>query len=152
MPIYKNLLIRCPAGNTNAYIWSAWGWLEFKTGNLSRARKLFDAATVVDESHACAWHKWGSLEKSAGNYLRARDLWMAGIQRCRRRPKAQNAYLYNGLAVMAAQLGRVQEARAWFEEGTRSLEGAASVALWQVRRSQARLGWGHHSWGRPPSL
>ncbi len=32
------------------------------------------------------------------------------------------------------QVGRVQEARAWFEEGTRTLEGAASVALWQVGR------------------
>jgi len=119
-------------GNTNPYIWSAWGWLEFKTGNVARARKLFDAATVVDEAHACAWHKWGTLEKSQGNYLRARDLFMQGIQRCRRRPQAQNAYLYNALAVMAAQLGRVAEARAWFEEGTRTLEGAASVALWQA--------------------
>jgi hypothetical protein len=64
------------AGNTNPYIWSAWGWLEFKTGNVSRARKLFDAATVVDDTHACAWHKWGLMEKSEGNYLRARDLWM----------------------------------------------------------------------------
>lgn len=26
----------------------------------------------------------------------------------------------------------MEEARAWFEEGTRTLEGAASVALWQV--------------------
>lgn len=43
---------------------------------MARARKLFDAATVVDETHACAWHKWGMLEKSQGNYLRARDLFM----------------------------------------------------------------------------
>jgi hypothetical protein len=35
--------------------------------------------------------------------------------------QAQNAYLYNALAVMAGKLGRVQEARAWFEEGTRTL-------------------------------
>lgn len=33
---------------------------------------------------------------------------------------------------MASQVGRVEEARAWFEEGTRTLEGAASVALWQA--------------------
>lgn len=55
-----------------------------------------------------------------------------GIQRCRRKTQSQNAYLYNALAVMAAELGRVEEARAWFEEGTRTLEGAASVALWQA--------------------
>ncbi len=39
-------------------------------------RKLYDAAIVVDETHACAWHKWGMLERDEGNYLRARDLWM----------------------------------------------------------------------------
>ncbi len=169
----------------NAYIWSAWGWLEFKTGNIARARQLFDAATVVDDTHACAWHKWGLLEKSEGNYLRARDLWMKvrvrsacvcvcvcvchvcyvttgthvrhtvqlltrdththththctprvwclqGIQRCRRKQQASNAYLYNALAVMAAELKRVAEARAWFDEGTSTVEGVASVALWQA--------------------
>jgi hypothetical protein len=42
------------------------------TGNVSRARKLFDAAIVVDETHAAAWHKWGMLEMRQGNYLRAR--------------------------------------------------------------------------------
>ncbi|KAG1665983.1 hypothetical protein FOA52_010081 [Chlamydomonas sp. UWO 241] len=118
--------------NNSPYIWSAWGWLEFKTGNIAAARKLFDAAVVVDETHACAWHKWGMLERSEGNYMRARDLWMQGIQKCRRRSQSQNAYLYNALAVMAAQVGRVEEARAWFEEGTRTLEGGASVALWQA--------------------
>lgn len=63
-------------GNTNPYIWSAWGWLEAQTGNADRARKLYDAAVVVDGTHACAWHKWGMLEKAQGNYARARDLWM----------------------------------------------------------------------------
>ncbi|GIL88660.1 hypothetical protein Vretimale_17253 [Volvox reticuliferus] len=119
-------------GNTNPYIWSAWGWLEALTGNPDRARKLYDAAVVVDGTHACAWHKWGMLEKNQGNYTRARDLWMQGIQRCRRKPQSQNAYLYNALGCMAAQLGQLGEARAWFEEGTRTAEGAASVALWQA--------------------
>ncbi|GAX83851.1 hypothetical protein CEUSTIGMA_g11276.t1 [Chlamydomonas eustigma] len=119
-------------GNNSPFIWSAWGWLEFKTGNVSAARKLYDAAVLIDETHACAWHKWGVLERSEGNYLRARDLWMQGISRCRKKPRNQNAYLYNALAVMAAQVGKVEEARAWFEEGTRTLEGAASVALWQA--------------------
>ena len=118
--------------NNSPFIWSAWGWLEFKTGHASQARKLFDAAVVVDETHSCAWHKWGMLERSEGNFMRARDLWMQGIQKCRKKPHSSIAYLYNSLAVMAAQVGRVEEARAWFEEGTRSMEGAASVALWQA--------------------
>jgi hypothetical protein len=66
---------------------------------VDRARQLYDAATVVDSSHACAWHKWGLLEKSEGNFARARDLWVTGIRRCARRPQSANAYLYNALAV-----------------------------------------------------
>lgn len=31
-----------------------------------------------------------------------------GIQRCKKKPQSQNAYLYNALAVMAAGLGRMQ--------------------------------------------
>ncbi|KXZ45393.1 hypothetical protein GPECTOR_55g299 [Gonium pectorale] len=143
-------------GNTNPYIWSAWGWLEAQAGNPDRARKLYDAALVVDGSHACAWHKWGMLEKGQGNYTRARDLWMQGIQRCRRKPQSQNAYLYCALGCMAAQLGRLGEARAWFEEGTRTAEGAASVALWQLVPRRAVVGrtraapavvFVFHAWG-----
>jgi Tfp pilus assembly protein PilF len=63
-------------GNTNPYIWAAWGYLEAATGNVARARKLLDAAVVVDDTHAAAWHKWGMLEMRQGNYLRAR--WVAG--------------------------------------------------------------------------
>lgn len=61
-----------PADNTNPYIWASWGYLEYRAGNVSRARKLFDAAIVVDETHAAAWHKWGMLEMRQGNFLRAR--------------------------------------------------------------------------------
>lgn len=74
---------------------------------MAAARKLFDAAVVVDETHACAWHKWGMLERAEGNYMRARDLWMQGIQKCRKKPQNQNAYLYNALAVMAAQVSSI---------------------------------------------
>ncbi len=59
-------------GNDNPYLWSSWGYLEATAGNVSRARKLFDAAIVVDETHSAAWHKWGMLERKQGNYLRAR--------------------------------------------------------------------------------
>jgi hypothetical protein len=73
-PPAPNPLRRAPRtpGNTNPYIWAAWGYLEYRTGNVSRARKLFDAAIVVDETHAAAWHKWGMLEMRQGNFLRAR--------------------------------------------------------------------------------
>jgi Tfp pilus assembly protein PilF len=63
-------------GNANPYIWASWGYLEARAGNVSRARKLFDAAVVVDETHAAAWHKWGMLEMRQGNFLRARCVFL----------------------------------------------------------------------------
>jgi hypothetical protein len=48
-----------------------------------------------------------------------RDLWTNGIQRCRKVPNRSSTYLYCSLAVMAAELGKLSEARAWFQEGTR---------------------------------
>ncbi|KAF5836098.1 hypothetical protein DUNSADRAFT_6469 [Dunaliella salina] len=119
-------------GNTNPYIWSAWGWLEFKTANIERARKLFDAATVVSPTHAAAWHKWGFMEKSEGKYGRARDLWLKGISLCKQQGTMKVAYLYNALACMSAQLGNVREARFWFKEGTSNMGGKNATALWQA--------------------
>lgn len=49
---------------------------------------------------------------------RARDLWLQGIQNLRRNP---NPYLYQSLAVLAAEMDCVEEARKWFREGTRTL-------------------------------
>ncbi len=48
----------------------------------------------------------------------ARDLWLQGIQSLRRNP---NPYLYQSLAVLAAEMDCVEEARKWFREGTRTL-------------------------------
>lgn len=77
--------------------------------------QMFDAATVADGAHAAAWHGWGLLEKREGNYLRARDLWLTGVQKTRTKP---NPYLYQSLAVLAADLQRPDEARKWFQAGT----------------------------------
>lgn len=49
---------------------------------------------------------------------RARDLWLQGIQNLRRNP---NPYLYQSLAVLAAEMDCLEEARKWFREGTRTL-------------------------------
>lgn len=119
-------------GNANPYIWAAWGYLEARCGKPDIARKMYDAAVCVDPAHACAWHKWGMLEKAEGNYTRARDRWLQGIQNCRKTAQKSVVYLYQSLAVMAAELGKVDQARAWFEEGTRTAFGPSSVALWQA--------------------
>lgn len=116
-------------GGTNAHIWAAWAYLAAKLNNVSLARKLYDAAIVANPQHAAAWHGWGLLEKEQGNFLRARDLWLKGIQSLRKNP---NPYLYQSLAVLAAEMDCVEESRKWFREGTRTVMGRASHALWQA--------------------
>lgn len=117
-------------GGTNAHIWTAWANLAMNQGNKNLARKLFDAAIVASPSHAAAWHGWGLLEKKyGGDIVKARDLWMKGIQATMDNP---NPYLYQSLAVLASELGRVDEARQWFRLGTKTMKGQMSHALWQA--------------------
>ena len=66
---------RIGAGGENPYIWASWAHVEAKRGRIAEARRLYDAATVADSTHAAAWHGWGLLEKQQGNYLRATELW-----------------------------------------------------------------------------
>ena len=73
----------------------------------------------------------------------SRDLWTTGIQRCQKGPGKDDCYLYCSLAVMAGQLGKLTEARAWFEEGTRLNMGKKSCALWHAwAMMESRIGDG----------
>lgn len=116
-------------GGTNAHIWTAWAYLAGRRGNAALARRLYDAAIVAAPGHAAAYHGWGLLEKDQGNYSRARDVWTRGIAATAASP---NPYLFQSLAVLAADLARPDEARKWFRAGTRTVSGAASHALWQA--------------------
>lgn len=116
-------------GGTNAHIWTAWAYLASKRGNTSLARRLYDAAIVASPGHAAAYHGWGLLEKKEGNMTKARDVWSKGLEATANKP---NPYLYQSLAVLAADLDRPEEARKWFRAGTKTLTGAASHALWQA--------------------
>jgi hypothetical protein len=80
----------------------AWATLEERQGNLVRARKLFDAATAADRTHAAAWHGWGMLEKAAGNPERARGLFLRGLRY--QKLGQPNEYLYQSIAVLAMEV------------------------------------------------
>lgn len=70
-----------------------------------------------------------------------RDLWTTGINKCRQVSSRSKTYLHCSLAVMAADLGKLAEARAWFREGTRLADGRASCALWHAwAMTEAKLG------------
>lgn len=113
----------------NPFIWTAWANLAVKRGNVALARKLFDAAIVASSSHAAAYHGWGLLEKSQNNYMRARDIWIRGIDATR--PNG-SPYLFQSLAVLAADLNKPDEARRWFREGTLGTNGKDSHAIWHA--------------------
>lgn len=116
-------------GGVNAFLWTAWANLAVKRGNVSLGRKLFDAAVVAKSSHAAAYHGWGLLEKSQGRLARARDIWIRGIDATR--PNS-SPYLFQSLAVLAAELNKPDEARRWFRDGTQTGSGADSHALWHA--------------------
>lgn len=114
-------------GGTNAHIWTSWAYLAAQKGDTRLARKLYDAAIVANPQHAAAWHGWGLLERKAGDVVKARDLWTKGIEATLNDP---NSYLYQSLAILAADLGRIEEARRWFRAGTKTLSGKQSHAMW----------------------
>jgi len=113
----------------NPYLWTAWANLAVKRGNVTLARKLFDAAIVASNKHAAAYHGWGLMEKIQGNFARARDIWIRGIDATR--PDG-SPYLYQSLAVLAADLNKPDEARRWFREGTLGTTGRESHAIWHA--------------------
>lgn len=117
-------------GGDNAYIWQAWATLEVAAGDVAKARQMYDAALAADKTHAAAWHGWGMLEKSQGNFQRARDLLIKGVRLVP--PSRANPHLYQSLGMMAAERGRMQEAREHFKEGSKTEAGKNSAALWHA--------------------
>lgn len=49
-----------------------------------------------------------------------------------RATEVPNPHLYQSIAVLAGEMGYVEEARRWFREGTRTIKGKQSHALWHA--------------------
>ncbi|KAF8401318.1 hypothetical protein HHK36_012252 [Tetracentron sinense] len=107
----------------NPYIWQCWAVLENKMGNLRKARKLFDAATVADKRHIAAWHGWAVLELKQGNIKKARNLLGKGLKYC-----GGNEYIYQTLALLEAKANRIEQARSLFRQATKC--NPRSCASW----------------------
>lgn len=104
----------------------AWAILEEKCGDTSKARKLFDAATVADNRHVAAWHGWANLELRAGNVKKARSLLNKGLKLC-----GANEYIFQTLALLEFRDGKVEEARSLLFKATQY--NPRSAASWLVR-------------------
>ncbi|XWS14197.1 hypothetical protein CRYUN_Cryun36dG0102700 [Craigia yunnanensis] len=63
-------------------VWIAWGWMEWKEGNISTARELYQRTLSIDsttESAARCLQAWGVLEQRAGNLSAARRLFRSSL-------------------------------------------------------------------------
>eukprot|EP01025_Chloroclados_australasicus_P012693 TRINITY_DN1596_c0_g1_i2.p1 TRINITY_DN1596_c0_g1~~TRINITY_DN1596_c0_g1_i2.p1 ORF type:complete len:552 (-),score=60.21 TRINITY_DN1596_c0_g1_i2:3350-4882(-) len=115
---------------SNAHIWTSWAYLEAQRGKYGKARTYFDAAITATPEHVGAWHGWAMLEKSQGDYLKARDLLQKGVNIC-----GKNEQLCGSMALLAMELGLIDEARSWFDEGG-SLRNADMCYSWAVLEAQ----------------
>ncbi|EFJ20496.1 hypothetical protein SELMODRAFT_418165 [Selaginella moellendorffii] len=116
----------------NPYIWQALAVLEERSGNVSRARTLFDAATVADKKHAAAWHGWAVLELRNGSMRKARALLLKGLKFC-----GPNEYLYQTLAIIEVRMGEIEQARTYFTKATQAnSKSAASWLAWALMEAE----------------
>ncbi|CAL5337961.1 unnamed protein product [Camellia sinensis] len=63
-------------------VWIAWGWMEWKEGNISTARELYQKALSINsttESAARCLQAWGVLEQRVGNLSAARRLFRSSL-------------------------------------------------------------------------
>lgn len=63
-------------------VWIAWGWMEWKEGNIKTARELYQRALSINstsESAARCLQAWGVLEQRIGNLSAARRLFRSSL-------------------------------------------------------------------------
>ncbi|GAB2265744.1 hypothetical protein Dimus_000780 [Dionaea muscipula] len=63
-------------------VWFAWGWMEWKEGNIATARELYKKVLAIDsttESAARCLQAWGVLEQRVGNLSAARRLFKSSL-------------------------------------------------------------------------
>ncbi|RYR30761.1 hypothetical protein Ahy_B01g055533 isoform A [Arachis hypogaea] len=79
--------VRISPLGSNMHCWfvsisEAWGWMEWKEGNLNKARELYQKSLSIDsnsESAARCLQAWGVLEQRAGNLSAARRLFRSSL-------------------------------------------------------------------------
>ena len=52
------------------------------------------------------------------------------LQGIRATQEFPNPFLYQSIAMLAGDMGYIEEARQWYREGTSTLKGKRSLALW----------------------
>lgn len=142
-------------GGQSAHLWQAWACLESRQRNHDKARELFDAALAADSQLSEAYHAWGVMEMRQvgvdnrtgslpreesscerarvlqGNLAKAQDLLVKGLRAAQSTGNDVSVtYAYSSLGQLCERMGKLDEARRWYSEGTKTKLGSNNFVLW----------------------
>lgn len=84
----------------NAFLLHALGMLEYKAGDIAKAREAFRAAVQANGDHTQSWLAWAQLEEAQGNIDVARSTYVRG---CQSRSSRGSVQLWQAWARMEEQ-------------------------------------------------
>lgn len=109
---------------SHAAAWHAWGMLEKREGNFAAAKDLWikvwpSSLDMLDLYIALIGiQAFIENEHAYASFTFQKIFMLQGVKKTRGPP---NPHLYQSLAVLAGEMGFVDEARAWFRKGTESV-------------------------------
>ena len=127
--------------------YNSYGSLEFRSGNVEKAREIFNSGVDANCSDAASvYHGFAKMELAVGNVTRARELLEAGLDRSRvalsitDSPKKERAaFLIHTLGMLELNSNSPSKALEVFTEGLRMC-GNSSQLLLGVAMSEVKLG------------
>ncbi|WVZ09681.1 hypothetical protein V8G54_014211 [Vigna mungo] len=110
-------------------VWFAWGWMEWKEGNMNKAREFYQKTLSIDqnsETAARCLQAWGVLEQRLGNLSTARRLFKSSLN-----VNSQSYVTWMTWATMEEEQGnsmRAEEIRnLYFQQRTEVVDDASWV-------------------------
>ena len=127
---YAMLELRSPEGGTEAA--ARGGSSKKQQPNITKVRKLFDEALLIDPRHGPIYNAYGNLERREGNAEKAKQLYEDGINaNCTDAPS-----VFHGLAKLHLSLGEVEKARSVLQCGLAMSTSGTSVANAYAKRNE----------------
>lgn len=76
----------------SSHVYTAWASLEWKSGNIPEARKLFRMALDIDPKCSAAWNQLGVMESQQENWDRSEECFKTVLKYDRRNSRVLQAY------------------------------------------------------------
>jgi tetratricopeptide (TPR) repeat protein len=123
------------ASRRNPHLLQGWGVFEERSGNLARAKGLFEAATHADPSHCASWVALGLWEqRHARDLYAARECFQKGAN-----ADPQNYYVWHVWGMLEQSMRNVAVARECFQTGVKANpQNAPTYVAWGVLEARLR--------------